>query len=436
MSSSMIDRVADALGTPSWSRCRSASSGSCPGCSTARSASAARSRRARRSCAATARCGPPTRTASCSPCWPPRSWPSPARRPSEHYRDAGRRARRPGVRAGRRAGQPRAEGEARHALPRRRHRDRAGRRADHREAHHGARQRRRDRRPQGDHRERLVRRPAVRHRGRLQDLRRVLPRPRPPRRGAGRGPRGRLRRPGLTGDHRRRAASTPRSCPPAVPVRVASPSTDVPTTRGERDGQRAGGDRGDGPSSLTESTDGRGGTSAPGAPEPRTSIRGGTSTSSPSRSITICAWVPPVRIAVATSPPRPGRRTRRTPSALPSTLWSVVPDEEVVGPGERSGRDRSTAPAGPCRRRSARGSSRRRPHRPGRRSGTPRPSRPRSPPRPSSVTAARPPGAPAWWGRAWRGSETKPMPGIYDPVTAASLSAWRCTTCHTPSSRR
>ena len=37
-----------------WSRCRSASSGSCPGCSTARSASAARSRPARRSCATTA----------------------------------------------------------------------------------------------------------------------------------------------------------------------------------------------------------------------------------------------------------------------------------------------------------------------------------------------------------------------------------------------
>ena len=53
--------------------------------------------------------------------------------------------------------------------------DDAGRRADHRQAHRGARQRRGDRRAQGDHRERLVRRPAVRHRGRLQDLRRVVP---------------------------------------------------------------------------------------------------------------------------------------------------------------------------------------------------------------------------------------------------------------------
>ena len=48
-----------------------------------------------------------------------------------------------------------------------------------------------DRRAQGDHRERLVRRPAVGHRGRLQDLRRVLPGPRAPgpdpERGAGGG---------------------------------------------------------------------------------------------------------------------------------------------------------------------------------------------------------------------------------------------------------
>ena len=47
---SMIDRVADSLGRR-LSRCRSGSSGSCPGCSTARSPSAARSPPARRSCA-------------------------------------------------------------------------------------------------------------------------------------------------------------------------------------------------------------------------------------------------------------------------------------------------------------------------------------------------------------------------------------------------
>ena len=62
VSSSMIDRVVGDLGRR-LSRCRSASSGSSTGCSTARSASAARRARAPRSCAATARSGRPTRTA-------------------------------------------------------------------------------------------------------------------------------------------------------------------------------------------------------------------------------------------------------------------------------------------------------------------------------------------------------------------------------------
>ena len=57
------------------SRSRSASSGSSTACSTARSASAARRAPAPRSCAATARRGRPTRTASCSRCWPRRSRP-------------------------------------------------------------------------------------------------------------------------------------------------------------------------------------------------------------------------------------------------------------------------------------------------------------------------------------------------------------------------
>ena len=74
--------------------------------------------------------------------------------------------------------------------------DFAGRREDHRPAGDRARQRRRDRRAQGDHRERLVRRPAVRHRGRLQDLRRVVQGTRAPQAGAGGGPRGGLRRAG------------------------------------------------------------------------------------------------------------------------------------------------------------------------------------------------------------------------------------------------
>ena len=46
--------------------------------------------------------------------------------------------------------------------------------------------------------ERLVRRPPLRHRGRLQDLRRVLPRRRPPRPGPGRGPGRGVRRPPLS----------------------------------------------------------------------------------------------------------------------------------------------------------------------------------------------------------------------------------------------
>ena len=62
VSSSIIDRVAERPRAPAASRCRSASSGSSPGCSTGRSGSAARRAPARRSCAATARPGAPTRT--------------------------------------------------------------------------------------------------------------------------------------------------------------------------------------------------------------------------------------------------------------------------------------------------------------------------------------------------------------------------------------
>ena len=49
---------------------------------TAPSASAARRAPAPPSCAGTARCGPPTRTASSWACWPPRSPPPPARTPA------------------------------------------------------------------------------------------------------------------------------------------------------------------------------------------------------------------------------------------------------------------------------------------------------------------------------------------------------------------
>ena len=52
-----------------WSKCRWDSSGSSTACTTARSDSAARRAPAPRSCGATARCGPPTRTASSWTCW-------------------------------------------------------------------------------------------------------------------------------------------------------------------------------------------------------------------------------------------------------------------------------------------------------------------------------------------------------------------------------
>ena len=66
-------------------------------------------------------------------------------------------------------------------------------------------QRRRHRRAQGRHRVGLVRGPAERHRGRLQDLRRVLPGTRPPRPGAGRGQGRRLGGPGRLTALRRRS---------------------------------------------------------------------------------------------------------------------------------------------------------------------------------------------------------------------------------------
>ncbi len=81
-------------------------------------------------------------------------------------------------------------------------------------AHDGAGQRRGHRRPEGHHRVGLVRGPALRHRGRVQDLRRVLPRPRPPGPGAGRGPRGRGRgAEGLTSGLDGRRAEAPRRRP-------------------------------------------------------------------------------------------------------------------------------------------------------------------------------------------------------------------------------
>ena len=74
VSSSMIDRVAESL-AGHWLRCQLGSNGSCRGCGLARSASAAKSLPAHPSSLSTAAPGPPTRTASCSPCWQARSRP-------------------------------------------------------------------------------------------------------------------------------------------------------------------------------------------------------------------------------------------------------------------------------------------------------------------------------------------------------------------------
>ena len=82
-------------------------------------------------------------------------------------------------------------------------------REDHRGADHRARQRRADRRAQGGGRVRLVRRPPVGHRGRLQAVRRVLPRPRAPRRHPGRG----------AGHHRGGHRLTGGAWPPGRPAR-------------------------------------------------------------------------------------------------------------------------------------------------------------------------------------------------------------------------
>ncbi len=72
--------------------------------------------------------------------------------------------------------------------------DDPGRRPDHRPADHRTGQRGGDRRVEGHHRAGLVRRPAVRHRGRLQALRRVLRRARAAGPDPGRGPPDRVRR--------------------------------------------------------------------------------------------------------------------------------------------------------------------------------------------------------------------------------------------------
>ena len=98
---------------------------------------------------ATARPGPPTRTASCWPCWPRRSWRRPGGRRASTTPTSSRSTairRTPGS-----TRRPTREQKAKlgRAVAGGRDGDRAGRRADHRQADRGARQRRRDRRAQG-----------------------------------------------------------------------------------------------------------------------------------------------------------------------------------------------------------------------------------------------------------------------------------------------
>ncbi len=71
-------------------------------------------------------------------------------------------------------GQPGRKGSACQPVSRAGEGQRAGRREDHRQADPGALQQGRHRRAEGGHRQRLVCRPPLRHRGRLQDLRREL----------------------------------------------------------------------------------------------------------------------------------------------------------------------------------------------------------------------------------------------------------------------
>ena len=127
-----------------------------------------------RSCARTGAPGRPTRTASCSPCSPARSQAVTGKSPSELYAELTAEHGGPAyarIDAPANREQKAKLGQARRIVG---HGHRARRRADHRDLDQRARQRRPDRRREGRDRVCLVRRAAVGHRGRLQDLRRVV----------------------------------------------------------------------------------------------------------------------------------------------------------------------------------------------------------------------------------------------------------------------
>ena len=94
--------------------------------------------------------------------------------PSQRYDALGRKVRCANVCPHRRARRPGTEGPAGQAVTGAGDRDRTGGRADHRQADHCAGQRCAAGRPEGDDGERVVRGAAVGHRGRVQDLRRVV----------------------------------------------------------------------------------------------------------------------------------------------------------------------------------------------------------------------------------------------------------------------
>ena len=151
--------------------------------------------RARRSCAVTARCGPPTRTASSWPCSPRRSSRVTGKSPSEHYAALVERLRRARVRPHRRRRPPARRRPGSAHCPRT---------PSPPNPRWGAVTAKLTEAPGNGAaigglkvvtESRLVRGPPVRHRGRLQDLRRVLPRPGAPRPGAGRRPRTSSRQP-------------------------------------------------------------------------------------------------------------------------------------------------------------------------------------------------------------------------------------------------
>ena len=159
------------------------------GCSTGRSASAARRAPARRSCASTARPGPRTRTASCSGLLAAEITATLGIDPGARYLELTREF---GTPVYERIDAPATVDQKRllaTALRRVGRRERAGGRSDPRDHHDRARQRGIHRRAESDHGRGMVCRASVRHGGRVQALRRELPRPRAsradPDRGAG-----------------------------------------------------------------------------------------------------------------------------------------------------------------------------------------------------------------------------------------------------------